>query len=121
MWDPKTGSVHETLDVIWLRQMYYKPDPDHIPINIAPTNNAPIPPAKAEEGEENADPIVEVEEGQEDEPAEKFDDKNDNDNNNNQDNQTSKSRSGCAIRILQQYCEDLGAATLSSTERAYYN
>jgi hypothetical protein len=70
MWDPKTGSVHETLDVIWLRQMYYKPDPDHIPINIAPTNNAPIPPAKAEEGEENADPIVEVEEGQEDEPAE---------------------------------------------------
>jgi hypothetical protein len=26
MWDPKTGGIHLSRDVIWLRQMYYKPN-----------------------------------------------------------------------------------------------
>jgi hypothetical protein len=37
MWKPKTGWVHETCDVIWLRRMYFEKPMEQEEIRIMPT------------------------------------------------------------------------------------
>jgi hypothetical protein len=37
MWNPKTGWVHETCDVIWLRRMYFEKPVEQEEIGIMPT------------------------------------------------------------------------------------
>jgi hypothetical protein len=38
MWDPKTGGVHVSCDVIWLRQMFYKAKTgaNYVEVNVKP-------------------------------------------------------------------------------------
>jgi hypothetical protein len=60
MWNPQTGGIHETRDIIWSHQMYYskpsKPGEETAPIRFSVINeddNGPesIPIQKAEKGE----------------------------------------------------------------------
>jgi hypothetical protein len=48
MWDPKTGGVHLSRDVIWLRRMYYQPNDENNDEPDADDDDAPT--LRAEEG-----------------------------------------------------------------------
>ena len=114
MWDPKTGGVHVTRDVIWLRRMYYAPSETQ-------NNYVTIPATlEAEEGvaqnaHESSSESTD-EEDEEESSSSSSDDGNSNNNNNN-------TRSGRTVRAPRRLIEEIGAATLAQMtepEQRYY-
>jgi hypothetical protein len=78
MWDPKTGGVHTSRDIIWLRRMYYQaqdPHDNYVEVNEENTT------LEAEEGEEQ-----ESNESSSESESETDDDNNDNDDSNDDPN-----------------------------------
>jgi hypothetical protein len=109
MWDPKTGGVHTSRDIIWLRRMYYQAQ-----VNEENTT------LEAEEGEEQ-----ESNKSSSESEAETDDDNNDNDDGNDDPDKTKAmtTRSGQTVKAPRRLIEEVGAAVLNQLndpERNYY-
>jgi Reverse transcriptase (RNA-dependent DNA polymerase) len=113
MWDPKTGGVHVTRDVIWLRRMYYQ---------SAETNNHYVT-------VDNENPMpLEAEEGAGQVQNESSDESSDESSSESESSSSSdesvvKTRSGRAVRAPKRLIDEIGAATLeqlTEPERQYY-
>jgi cytoskeletal protein RodZ len=83
MWDPKTGGIHVSRDVIWLQQMFYKAKntANYVEVNVEPEQNKTQMTVTADEDEESShessDKSSESSENEsEDAPEDILDDKN---------------------------------------------
>jgi hypothetical protein len=68
MWDPKTGGIHVSRDIIWLNQMYYKNanDPEYVELNVNPMNVQADEEDVAESSSHSTDDDANVEEADKD-------------------------------------------------------
>jgi hypothetical protein len=53
MWDPKTGGIHVSRDVIWLQHMFYKvkDTANYVEVNVEPEQNKTHMTVEADENE----------------------------------------------------------------------
>jgi hypothetical protein len=129
MWNPTTGKVHTTRDIIWLRRMYFSPTENvemnaNVDAHDALTIGHAIDMPTGESG--NNEPIVV------DEPSEESDDNDgniddddeshdDEDADNKSDDGTKyRTKSGRAIRQSARLIEEMGGVQLSTAEEHYY-
>jgi hypothetical protein len=142
MWDPKTGGIHVSRDIIWLNQMYYKnpTDQEYVELHVNPLNVQADEEADEESSshstDNDADDDVNVEEtvDQADEDEEKADEDTveedeeieENANDVNEDSETNveaddvdkpvvtRTRSGRAVNRPRRFLDELGAGTFDT-------
>jgi hypothetical protein len=102
MWNPKTGGIHESHDVIWLKRMYYskpKKEDESSLMEIDRVDDEQQASKKAGEGDGNANEEAEAKEPKEPDEAEEEEPNNeeDNDEETEEKESTSVRRSGRVI------------------------
>jgi hypothetical protein len=134
MWDPKTGGVHVSCNVIWLRQMFYKAKTgaNYVEVNVEPeetihknleADEDASSSSESSKSSESSESEVELEEETENVHEDEDTPQDTPDEDQPDEPQVTRTRSGRAVQQPRHFVEDIGAGvfeTLTKAEQGYY-